>query len=48
VLNHKLIVERKSLGVPGEHARDFVDEKSTCPSEEQYSCTDLGQYSCAD
>jgi CarD family transcriptional regulator len=48
VLNDKLIVERKSLGVPGEDARDFVDEKSTCRSEEQYSCTDLEQCSCAD
>jgi CarD family transcriptional regulator len=48
VLNDKLIVERKSPGVPGEDASEFADENSTCRSEEQYSCTDLEQCSCTD
>jgi CarD family transcriptional regulator len=48
VLNDKLIVERKSPGVPGEDASEFVDENSTCRSEEQYSCTDLEQCSRTD
>jgi CarD family transcriptional regulator len=48
VINDKLIVERKSLSVPGEDASGFLDEKSTCRSKEQHSCTNLEQFSCAD
>jgi CarD family transcriptional regulator len=48
VLNYKLIVERKSLGVPGEDASGVLDEKSTCRSKERCSCTDLERCSCTD